>query len=200
MSQPNHYYLEPVRYAELLDILQNDARLDVVRRAQALQLLHLGHSMAEVSTLTGAGRTTLWEWHSRFLEAGAEGLHDKPRSGRPPKVGTLYVEELERTLEAEPAAHGYAFSIWTNERLCAHLHTQTGIQVSVRTMGGLLRRLGYVYRRPKYDPHHLQDPAAVATARENLEALKGGRVQEHTNSSLWTKPPATATPTSASAG
>lgn len=200
MSKANHYLLTPEKYEELLNTMRTDKRVAVVRRAQPLLQLHQGERIAAVEETSGVKRVALWRWHKAFLAHGAAGLHDALRSGRPHKASVDYIAALEKTLATDPVAAGYSFHIWTAERLLEHLAEQTGIQLCARTMDALLHDLGYVYRRPRTDTQHLQDPQAVAVASANLETLKKGRVMARTNSSLWTKQPANPTPTSANAG
>ena len=202
MSKANHYRLTAEKYAELLSTLRADKRVAVVRRAQPLLQLHKGERIAAVEETSGVKRIALWRWHRDFLEQGADGLHDEQKSGRPRKASAAYIAALEETMATEPVAAGYTFHIWTTERLLEHLAAKTGIHLCARTMDELLHDLGYVYRRPKVDTKHLQDAEAVAVASANLETLKKGRVkaQARTNSSLWTKPPVSPTPTSANVG
>lgn len=200
MGKFNHYLLTPEKYEELLTTLRGDKRVDVVRRAQSLLQLHKGESIATVEECSGVKRVALWRWHKAFIEKGADGLHDALRSGRPRKASLEYIAALEETLATDPAEAGYNFHIWTAERLIEHLAEKTGIHICERTMDAYLHELGYVYRRPKVDTKHLQDPEAVAVASANLESLKRGRVTESTSSSLWTKQPVSPTPTSANAG
>jgi len=200
MGKANHYLLTAEKYAELLTTIRTDARVDVVRRAQPLLQLHQGVRIAAVEATSGVKRIALWRWHSRFLEQGADGLHDALRSGRPHKASADYIAALEETMATDPVAAGYTFHIWTSDKLIEHLARQTGIHICERTMETLLAELDYVYRRPKVDTKHLQDPEAVAVASANLETLKKGRVKGSTSFSLWTKQPASPTPTSANAG
>jgi transposase len=200
MGKANHYQLTDTKYEELLAALRTDKRVDVVRRAQCLLQLHKGESLAAVVEASGVERVALWRWHKAFVERGADGLHDAKKSGRPRKASAEYIIELEKTLTSDPQAAGYAFHIWTAQRLLEVMAEKTGIHLCERTMDGLLHDLGYAYRRPKVETKHLQDPEAIAVASANLETLKKGRVQESTSSSLWTKPPVRPTPTSANAG
>lgn len=200
MSNPNNYLLTAEKYEELLTTIRTDKRVDVVRRAQPLLELHRGARIAAVVNTHGVTRVSLWRWYQRFVHKGADGLHDAKRTGRPHKAGTAYMDELEKTMATDPVEAGYNFHIWTAERLIEHLALKTGIRICERTMDGLLAELNYVYRRPKVDTKHLQDPEAVAVAQANLETLKKGRMQGNTSSSLWTKQPANPTPTSANAG
>jgi hypothetical protein len=69
---------------------------------------------------------------------------------------------------------GYGFSIWTVERLSAHLDKVTGTALSESRLRALLKRKGYRYRRPKYDLGHLQDKQAKSKAADLLDELKKG--------------------------
>lgn len=200
MSKKDHYLLTPAQLEELLTAIRQDKRADVVRRAHVLLELHKGARVKDVEATSGVGRTTFWRWHARFVADGTDALHDAKKQGRPRKASPAYIAELEQTMASEPTQKGYTFQIWTAERLGEHLTQETGIHLGQRTLGELLRSLGYVYRRPKQSTHHLQDPEAVAVATANLETLKKGRVKESTSSSLWMKPPVNPTPTSANAG
>lgn len=89
----------------------------------------------------------------------------------------------------EPSAFGYDFTVWTAERLIAHMAAETGIELSVNRFRVVLRKRGYVHRRPKHDLKSLQDPQARAAAEAQLEELKRGRLPESSTSSLWKKQP-----------
>lgn len=201
MGRKNHYQLSAELLATVQDARQHDKRGEVVRKTQALYDLHCGAKLSDVETKAGVSRITLWQWHRQLVTAGLDRLADQTHGrGRHRKATPAYQEAVEQTLATAPSEQGYDFAVWTIERLSHHLAEQTGIRLSPRTLGELLKQLGYVYRRPTYTLKHLQDPAAVAQAKAHLEELKKGGAQASTNSSLWTKPPARVTPTSASAG
>ncbi len=84
---------------------------------------------------------------------------------------------------------GYDFTVWTAERLIAHMVAETGIELSVSRFRVVIGKRGYVYRRPKHDLKSLQDPQARAAAEAQLNELKRGRLLESITSSLWTKRP-----------
>lgn len=132
---------------------------------------------------------TIYEWHKRWRIEGIDGLAHRPRSGRPPKADETYCNLLEVALETEPADFGYSFTIWTTDRLRAHLEEQTGISMSRGRFAILMGRLGYVYRRPKRDLSEKQDQEAKAEASQLIEALKKGRNSVILSFSLWTKQP-----------
>ena len=61
--------------------LERDGR--VASRLLALAAVLDGASRAEAARIGGMDRQTLRDWVHRFNAAGVEGLHDRPRSGRP---------------------------------------------------------------------------------------------------------------------
>src|SRR2546429_6052646 len=48
-----------------------------------------GMEHEEAARLAGLSRSAAYEWHNRYEEDGIEGLHDRPRPGRPPRVDTV---------------------------------------------------------------------------------------------------------------
>ncbi len=54
------------------------------RRARALLLLADGVSYVETARLVGLADRHVRKWVRRFVRDGLDGLHDLPRSGRPP--------------------------------------------------------------------------------------------------------------------
>jgi transposase len=169
------------------DTIAHDKRPEVVKRAMALRFLHQGHSTEEVAEMMLGGVSTVYTWWRRWEAEGVAGLANKPKSGRPSKATEEYCQKLDEALEREPATYGYAFTIWTLDRLRDHLEAETGIQLSRGRFRILLKNRGYVYRRPKRDLTLKQDTDAKAQAAELIEELKKGRNLTISNSSLWTK-------------
>jgi len=161
----------------------------VQKRATGLHLLHLGHPPSEVAVMLGVNPGTIHNWITRWAHTGEAGLADRSGRGRKRKATTAYLQALEETLAQEPSELGYPFALWTVDRLRAHLALRTGIELSAGRFRALMKDQGYVWRRPKHDLHHLQDPTARTAAQAQLEDLKRGRWPGITSSSLWTRPP-----------
>lgn len=206
MAPRRNYTLAADGLATVVQAINYHEEAEVRPRAMALHLLHHGMSATKVAELSGVSRGIIYVWHDRWLSGGIAGLVDKDGRGRHHKATDIYITLLEEALERAPGDYGYPFAVWTVSRLSEHLFQQTGLRLSDRTLSDLLRRLGYVYKRPKYTLKHLQDPAAVAVAEATLAELKGGpsgqetTVSRLTSSSLWTKAPAPSTRRSSDAG
>ncbi len=171
------------------EAIKQDERPEVRRRATAVRMLHLGKKPSAVAELLLVTETTIYNWHGRWRHGGLDELADKPKSGRPPLATDAYRERLHEVMEQAPSAFGYAFTVWTAPRLCAHLAQETGIEMSDETFRQVLVEENYVYRRPKHDLTPLQDPEARERADEMIEMLKKKPKRVKSNSSLWTRSP-----------
>jgi transposase len=172
---------------EIVKAIKHDKRPEVRQRAMGLRLLHEGKSPKEVAEFLGVSQPTVYDWHHRWQKGGIESLANRPKSGRPVKATKSYVAELEKAVEQDPQELGYAFSIWTSERLRLHLKTQTGIELKPTQFKAVLKENDFVYRRPKHDLTNLQDAKARQTAEAWLEELKKAPKKVKSTSSLWTK-------------
>ena len=147
----------------------------VARRASIVHSLHLGYRAEEVAELHQVSRATVHNNFHAFKDEGKEGLETKPIPGRPPKATQAYIAVLEETLERNPQELGFAFTLWTQARLRRYLLDQTGISLSRARFQELMQRLGYVYRRPKYDVSHKQDEELRQQVMATLDELKKSR-------------------------
>ena len=183
----NKYKLEEKELEEIEKAIRGDRRAEVRQRAIVIRLLHLGHRPEAVAEQQMVSVSIIYHWHKLWRKEGIEGLANKPRKGRAPKANDAYRTKLEEMLEKEPSDYGYKFAIWTSDRLRAHLEKETGIVLSAGRFRALMKKQGYVYRRPKHDLSHLQDQAAKQKTEEVLEELKKRASQMISSSSLWTK-------------
>ena len=188
MPKARDYHLTEEEIAIVEAAMRRDKRPAVRQRCTAIRLLHLGHKPEEVAEMQAVSIPTIYSWIKRWRKGGVEELATKPRSGRPAKADEAYERLVAEVVEKEPGEFGYNFTVWTIDRLRAHLAKETGIELSEARFRALLKAKGYRYRRPKHDLSHLQDKEAKIKANELLEELKKRSSETISNSSLWTKP------------
>lgn len=181
------YTLQKDELETVLNAIKHDPRSKVVQRATAIHLLHLEQDALVVCRQLGVSKASIHNWHKRWRENGIEGLADQARSGRPSKADETYQSVLEKTLASHPSEWGYAFQIWTLERLREHMKQETGIDLSIGRIEYWLGKWGYVYRRPKYSLTHKQDQEAKRQMDKRLDELKKEVNKGLSSSSLWTK-------------
>ena len=189
MSRRVDFSLTDEQVAEIEEAINHSPHPEVRQRAIAIRLLHFGHKPEQVAEMVAITANTIWMWHRRWRESGLAGLQDQPRSGRPRKATAEYCRVLEEALNSDPASYGYSFTVWTMDRLRAHLEQETGIGLSQTRFAMVLEREGYVYRRPKRDLTPKQNKTAKQQAAELIEELKRGQNRVISSFSLWTKPP-----------
>jgi transposase len=61
----------------------------VCQRVLMIANLLEGMEHEEAARLAGLSRSAAYEWHNRYEEDGVEGLRDRPRPGRQPRVDAV---------------------------------------------------------------------------------------------------------------
>lgn len=185
----------------LRHLTRTDPDPHVRHRADGLLLVAGGMALAQAAQVFGCARNSLRRWGERYLAEGRDGLVDRPRRGRPPKLDAAARALLETALTASPLAHGYPVTIWTVADLTDLLHRQ-GWLVSSATVYRTLEAMGYRYRRPRHDLRHRQDAEAVASAKHVLAELqkRGLLPGLDSASSTWMNATSIPTPTWQKAG
>ena len=127
----------------------SDAR--TYRRTLAVLELDRGRSAADVAAMLGVTRQSVHNWAAAFVrEPDPSALRDEDRSGRPP----LLAEQTEGLLPAlmgrSPQDRGSPHTDWTVPLLRQELAKDLGLRPSDETVRRGLRRLGYVWKRPRY--------------------------------------------------
>jgi transposase len=112
----------------------------VFRRAQAVREVVKGHRLQTVSDTLQFTYSALRKWVYRFANQGPQGLVDRPRSGRPPKVTGALAHHLNRLIDQDPLQHGSSHSQWSCQELATVLARQTGVQVSRESVRDVLKK------------------------------------------------------------
>jgi transposase len=182
--------------ATLRSLTRTDPDPRVRHRADGLLLVAGGLSITQAARMFGCARNSLRTWGQRFLATGRDGLADRGRRGRPPKLDATARQLLETALAGSPLDYTYPVTTWTVVDLTDLLARQ-GWPVHPVTVYRALRDLGYRYRRPRHDLTHRQDAEAVASAKQVLAELqKRGRLPKPASGlSTWMNVTSIPTPT-----
>ena len=97
----------------------------VFRRAQAVRAVVTGQRLQTVSDTLHFTYSALRKWVYRFASQGTQGLVDRPRSGRPPKVTCELEQHLNRLVDQDPLQHGALSSQWSCRTLATVLFLLT---------------------------------------------------------------------------
>jgi transposase len=112
----------------------------VFRRAQAVRNIVKGQRLQTVSATLSFTYSALRKWVHRFASHGTQGLVDRPRSGRPPKMTCELEQHLNRLVDQDPLQHGSLYSQWSCRELATVLAQQTGVQLGRESVRGVLKK------------------------------------------------------------
>ena len=131
----------PVHALATLDtMLKQTKEARVFRRAQAVRAVVAGHHISTVSATFHLANSALRKWVQRFANQGPQGLLDRPRSGRPPKVTCELEQHLNRLVDADPLQYGSIHSQWSCRELATVLARETGVQLGRESVRGVLKK------------------------------------------------------------
>jgi transposase len=85
------------------------------RRRRAVELIQQGESKKIISRILGVSKNSLNVW-LRKTEAG-ENLNTKASEGRPRRLNSQQLAELEELLKRGATAHGWDNNLWTTRRV-----------------------------------------------------------------------------------
>jgi transposase len=121
-------------------VLKQTKEARVFRRAQAVREVVKGIRLQTVSDTLTFTYSALSKWVHRFAHEGAQGLVDRPRSGRPPKMTCELEQHLNRLADQDPLQHGSVSSQWSCQELATVLAQQTGVQFGRESVRCVLKK------------------------------------------------------------
>lgn len=111
-------------------------------RYQIVLLWAEGWSSDRIAAALGCSKSTAQRWAHRFLEDGEVGLRDRRTENGTPKVDVDLRQALAEMLQQAPTHYGWQRPNWTRELMARQLAADTGVDVSLTTVGRMLRALG----------------------------------------------------------
>src|SRR3954468_11645007 len=117
-----------------------DAR--AARRMLALALVLEGASREDAARHAGMDRQTLRDWVHRYNAGGLEALHDRPRSGRRPRLTPEQGAELAAAVEQGPDPDRDGVVRWRRVDFQALIGARFAVRLHGGSVGKALRGLG----------------------------------------------------------
>jgi transposase len=132
---------ELVRLQDLLRAGSTPAEL--FTRCRLIWLLAGGYSIARASEYVGLHYTNAHEWVKRFEAEGVDGLHTRPRSGRPRVYDQSDEDVIIDLATSRPQDLGLDFTTWSLAKLTDYLHHHEHLpDMSHETVRRMLHRRG----------------------------------------------------------
>ncbi|NKC15817.1 MAG: IS630 family transposase [Gammaproteobacteria bacterium] len=138
--------------------LPHSAR-EAIRRHAVAQVLS-GESPEKVIKALGFHRSCIDDWLSRYEQGGEQALSTGKITGRPRKCPDEYADRLRELVKTNPLQLDFHDALWTRSMIQILLKDKFGIEVSERSVGNILSRLGMSAQRPRFKAYE-QNPDQV---------------------------------------
>lgn len=130
------------------------------RRLLSLAAVLDGMDRGDAARIGGMDRQTLRDWVHRFNAHGPDGLKDSWSKGNQPRLSVEQQAELASLVEAGPDREIDGVVRWRRVDLQRVIAQRFGVSYHERTIGKLLKGLGFAKLSPR--PRHPdQDPRAI---------------------------------------
>lgn len=142
-------------------------------RFAAVQMYDNGLDADRIAEIMNVSRSSVFDWVWKYHQGGLAAISTKFASGRPTVLEDSEMIRLYVMINGkDPRAYSFGLALWTRA-LIRDLITKTfGKEVSLVTVGRILKKLGMSAQRPLYRSWK-QDPARVARwKREEYPAIK----------------------------
>lgn len=113
------------------------------RRMLALALVLEGKSRSEAAISCGMDRQTLRDWVHRYNAEGLEGLHNRTAPGGKPKLSPEQEHAVAELVRNGPDLAEHGVVRWRRIDIARVIEQRYGVQLAERSVGALLRRLGF---------------------------------------------------------
>lgn len=157
---------------------------DAARRMLALALVLDGRTRTEAAESCGMDRQTLRDWVHRYNELGLAGLTDRVPPGAKPRLSPEQDAEVARLVREGPTVSKHGVVRWRRIDLSREIERRFGVRLAERSVGALLRRLGFrrLSARPRHPGH---DAAAQETHKKTLPTWSPARSPSTRAANRW---------------
>jgi transposase len=151
------FRLTPDQHAELRGWLRQATLAPRLRvRLQGVQLRDQGQTVPQIAEQLAVSQATVRRALRRVVTGGLDALVDRPRAGRPPRLGDHDLDAVEELLR-QATRQG---QVWTMGQLAAWLVATRGVQISRGRLGARLRQRGCRWTSPARPAGRSRPPAA----------------------------------------
>jgi transposase len=120
-------------------------------RIRAVERVQAGESPEVVIQALGFTRSCIYAWLARYRTGGWGALKARALKGRPWKIQAAQMGWLYRTITGKtPLQFRFEFALWTREIIRVLLREQFQLELSLASVGRLLKQLGLTCQRPLF--------------------------------------------------
>ena len=142
-------------------------------RLAAIRMYENKLAADRIAEILDVGRSSVFEWISKYREGGLAAISTKFASGRPTVLEDSEMVRLYVMINGkDPRLYSFGLALWTRALIRDLIKKKFGKDVSLVTVGRILKKLGMSAQRPLYRSWK-QDPERVERwKREEYPAIK----------------------------
>ena len=142
-------------------------------RLAAIQMYDNGLTADQIAEILDVGRSSVFDWVSKYREGGLASISTKFASGRPTALDDSEMIRLYTMINGkDPRAYSFGMALWTRALIRDLIKKVFVKNVSLITVGRILKKIGMSPQRPLYRAWK-QDPQRVERwKREEYPAIK----------------------------
>ncbi len=153
--------LSPKEQKALKKLHRDTKDAEIRSRCQMILLSNEGLKPPQVAQSVRVNGRTVRRYIARYEAENIDGLQNRVRRGRKPRVTADYLKQLESTVEHMPRDLDLPYSNWTTVNLAEYMAQKTDIRIKARQMENYLKRYGWRLRRPVRSVKHRQNAQEV---------------------------------------
>ena len=131
----------------LRKLAKRDGDVDLALRCLIVLGLGKGIAPEQLAATLERGLATVYRVRARYEEHGVLGLIDRRVDNGSSKIDKEFLAKLAELVERQPTDFGWERPTWTRELLKRQMSRETGVKVSLRTLGRALKLIGAGWKR-----------------------------------------------------
>jgi len=143
-------------------------------RQRAAEGFDRGERIKDVAQALTISYEATRKWRRTLEQGGIEALLTRPPRGRPPKLTSEQLEQLEAELLQGPEAHGYTTELWTLERIAALIRQLFGVSYHPSHVFKILRAMDWTCQKPERRARERDEQAIAHWVQHRWPRIKRG--------------------------
>lgn len=133
----------------MLGMAKKGRRATEEERLHAVRLMESGKSPEVVAEILDVSRSSVFEWQKKYREGGLSALSTKLASGRPTVLSDEQLTLLYSMIVGhDPRQYDLGYALWTRKIVARIVEQTFGEDLSLPTVGRILKKLGMSAPRP----------------------------------------------------
>jgi transposase len=143
------------------------------RRQKGFELLRRRRlSQRAIAKKLGVSEAAVSQWHRVLKEEGLKGAKAKQASGRPARLGKAEQVQLLEILGRGAKQAGFSSERWTQARIEKVIEKTFRVQYHFRSIGRLLKRLGWSVQPPQAQARERDEELIRAWLKQDWPGIK----------------------------